>query len=165
MSPLRIALFASLGLNLFIGGWWVGDIVRRAPVMMPPPMMGGVAEPSAAIVPTLKAIDTILRNGTLERITLLETLRDTASAEPYDAAAVRALLDSMLDLRQRVDAERWSVVAEALPKLNEADRVALAGYIFSPYPGPGGNMAPNLGPPNLGMFLGQMPPPPPPALQ
>lgn len=162
MSPLRIALFASLGLNLFIGGWWVGDVVRRAPGMMPPLMMGGnaVAEPSATVMPILKTIDTILTTGAAQRVELLEALRATASAEPYDGAAVRALLDAMLDLRQRVDAERWSAVAEALPKLNEADRVALAGYVFSPYPGPGGHMAANLGPPNLAMMFGQMPPPP-----
>lgn len=165
MSPLRIALFASLGLNLFIGGWWVGDVVRRAPGMPPPPMMGsnGIPEPPAAILPTLKAVDQILRDGTDERVALLDALRAAASAEPYDAAAIRTLLDSMIDLRQRVDAKRWSTVADALPALSQADRTALANFVFSPYPGPGGNMATSLGLPNLAMFFGQ--PPLPPALQ
>lgn len=167
MSPLRIALFASLGLNLFIGGWWVGDVVRRAPGMQPPPFMGGNGggPPPTAIAPTLEAIDRIIRNGMTERIALLGQLHAAAIAEPYDAAAMRTLLDSLLDLRRRVDAEHWSAVADSLPILNQADRTALADFVFNPNPGPAGNPAPMAnpggpgGPANPAMFNGPPPPP------
>jgi hypothetical protein len=153
MSPLRIALFVSLGVNLFIVGWWVGDIWRRPPPMEPRPfnigMMAQDRLDSAtmdAIGPLLQSFDEVVRSGFAARDKVFADLRVAVAADPYDAQRVDALLASLVDQRVATENAQWRLVGETLAKLSPDQRDALADIIFlrppgppqGPFPGPGG---------------------------
>ncbi|SEQ52342.1 Heavy-metal resistance [Devosia sp. YR412] len=155
MSPLRIALYVSLGVNLFIVGWWVGDVWRRPPPMEPRPFnVAGIAQqrldPATmdTIGPALAAIDTALRSGFEERDAIFAELREAVTAEPYDADRVETLLSQLVVQRTATEEAQWDLVGDTLAKLSPADRIALADIIFLR---PGGNRPPKPG---------DMPPPP-----
>ena len=158
MSPLRIALYVSLGVNLFIVGWWVGDVWRRPPMMEPRPfnvafMAQDRLDPATmqSIGPILGAIDSVIRTGFDERIQTFADLREAVAADPYDPVAVDALLGRLVDQRNGTETAQWKLVGEALATLSARDRDALASVIFIRPQGP---LSPNSGP----MGPGGLPP-------
>lgn len=143
MSGLRIALFISLGVNLFVAGWWVGDIWVRPPRMaMPAPDSSFLAsmvkervspETMAAIGPSLETIDATFRAGFEARNVIFVELRAAVSAEPYDTATVSRLLSSLVSTRTEIETAQWDQVGETLGRLSASERDVLA-EIFFPLP-------------------------------
>lgn len=143
MSGLRIALFISLGFNLFVAGWWVGDIWRRPPMMeMPAPNTSFLAnmvrarvspDTMQAIGPSLEAIETTFRTGFEARNAIFVELRAAVSADPYDSATVERLLSTLVTNRTETETEQWHQVGETLGRLPAGQREILA-EIFFPLP-------------------------------
>lgn len=142
MSILRIALFVSLGLNLFIVGWWVGD-TWRPPFPMQPreftlrPIVESRLPPEtfAVLRPSLDAMDDLLRGGFRARVELFEDITAAVKAEPYDKARVNELLARLVDARTSVERQQWELVGDTLAGLDAEQRAAFAAVIFV-RPGP-----------------------------
>lgn len=164
MSPFRIALFVSLGLNLFVVGWWVGDISRRPPPMQPQPLtMANMVkdrlsdETMEAIRPSLDALDAVIRDGFVNRTELFAKLREAVAADPYDQALVEDLLGQLVSQRTTAETEQWQIIGEALAHLTTEQRGALADIVFvrpNPMPPPSGPNGPRP------MPMGNPPSPP-----
>lgn len=143
MSGLRIALFISLGFNLFVAGWWVGDVWRRPPMMeMRAPDSSFLAdmvkervsaETMQAIGPSLEAIDATFRAGFEARSAIFVALRAAVAADPYDAAAVSQLFASLVSARTETETAQWRQVGDTLALLSAGEREILA-EIFFPLP-------------------------------
>lgn len=143
MSGLRIALFLSLGFNLFVAGWFVGDVWRRPPMMeMPAPnasllvnMIGQRVSPQtmAVIAPSIEAIDATFRAGFEARTAIFVQLRAAVSADPYDADTVNQLFASLVSARTGTETAQWRQVSETLAQLSASERLVLA-EIFFPLP-------------------------------
>lgn len=142
MPILRIALFVSLGLNLFIVGWWVGD-ASRSPFPMQPreftlrPVVESRLPPETFEIlrPSLDAMDDLLRGGFRARVELFEDLVDAVKAEPYDKVRVNELLARLVDARTSVERQQWELVGNTLAGLDAEQRAAFATVIFV-RPGP-----------------------------
>ncbi|WEK03293.1 MAG: periplasmic heavy metal sensor [Candidatus Devosia phytovorans] len=145
MSPLRLGLIVSLGLNIFVLGWWVGGLWRDPRPMEPRPfVMADVAasrlspETLEAIKPTLDAVDHLLQQGFSERVSIFQELTQAVRAEPYDEARVTDLLLRLVDARKQAETEQWRLVGDALADLSAAERSAFAEIVFLGPRGPGG---------------------------
>lgn len=149
MTATRFLLAVSLGLNIFIAGWWVGAQLQRGPQPQQP--MVRVLSPSdfiahrlspqgyAAVQPLLQQLDDVMRRGFGDRAATFDELRQLASANPYDSGKVRALLATLPDKRTDSEATQWQLVADILDKLSPQDRAQFADSIFlKPGPPPGG---------------------------
>lgn len=142
MPILRVALFVSLGLNLFIVGWWVGDAWRRPMPMQPreftlrPVVQSRLsAETFDQLRPSLDAMDDLLRQGFRARVELFGNLIAAVKAEPYDKAKVDDLLAQLVDARTSVEKAQWQLVGDTLAGLDAQQRAAFAEVIFV-RPGP-----------------------------
>jgi len=156
MSVTGWVLLASLGLNLFLLGLWVGSR-SEFPQFMPPPFQLPQPRPItlgerlatqlspeglARVSQPIAQLDNVMRRGFEERQHIFDQLRDLVLAEPYDAAAVKALLDRLPEQRLNGEADQWSIVADILGSLSEQDRRAFAESVF-------------LRPPRIGPALGR----------
>lgn len=143
MSVLRIALIISVGFNLFVAGWWVGDIWHRPPMMgMPAPNISFLEnlvkdrvspETIEAIGPSLELIDATFRAGFDARTAIFADLRVAVSAEPYDPAAVSELFSVLVNSRTQTETEQWRQIGETLGQL-PADQRSILADIFFPAP-------------------------------
>lgn len=146
-KSLRILLIASLAFNIFLAGWWVGDVLRPRPGFMPPmprPMTfadrvrDSLSEEGRQIAgPLLAEIDQVLREGFESRQAQFDRLRELASQDPIDSAAFDATLAAIPDARLENEREQWRLTRELLDQLSPADRMALARFVF-PQPRPNG---------------------------
>lgn len=140
MSGVRIALFISLGINLFIAGLWFGDAWHRPPMMLPQGPNGSFltnmardrlsAETLQDIGPSLNAIDATFRAGFDARSAIFAELRDAVSADPYDVARVDALFADLVNTRTKTETEQWRQVGETLGRLSASERLILADLFF-----------------------------------
>lgn len=142
MPFLRIALLVSLGLNLFVIGWWAGEAWRRPQPMQAQqftvlPIMDArlSTETMDALRPSLVAMGNLMRQGFQDRAAVFENLIEVVKAEPYDKGKVDELLARLVDDRTSVEKQQWQLVAEMLAKLTAEQRAAFAEVIFV-RPGP-----------------------------
>lgn len=142
MPIWRIALFVSLGLNLFIVGWWVGDTWRQPRPMEPRPFsMRPVAESRLSpetvdlLQPSLEAMDDLLEQAFKARVDLFDDLTEAVRAEPYDRGHVDELLAQLVQNRTAAETQQWRLVGETLAGLSADQRAAFAEIVFV-RPGP-----------------------------
>lgn len=141
MSRIRIALFVSLGINLFFVGWWIGDVWPRPPqqlVFGPASMIERAqqqisAESMAAISPALEAINEAFRHSFDDRNVVFRELREVVSATPYDAKAVEDLFATRVTARTQAEVTQWELVGNVLGQVSDEERAILA-MIFFPLP-------------------------------
>lgn len=139
MKAIGFALLASLGLNLFIAGWWLSDAWRStrfvdprpisftdlAQRRLPPGALDLIREP-------LARADNVIEAGFKARQEILERLRYLVPQEPYDRQAVEALLAELPGQRLANEQTQWKLVGEALAKLPADQRKAFAELMFAP---------------------------------
>jgi uncharacterized membrane protein len=149
------ALVASLGLNLFFAGWWVGAVLRPWPPAPPPgPLhmlsrdLAGRLSP-AAYREVSALIDTVRERFARQMHDsepLRERLRVILVTDPFDSAAFVQTLDELTADRARNDGEISRRIAAVVAGLSAADRAILAdAALASP----------------AGLFRGRGPAPPP----
>ncbi|MDC7786783.1 periplasmic heavy metal sensor [Rhodoplanes sp. TEM] len=143
-GALRVVLFVSLGVNLFLAGSWVGTLMRPD---MPPPrprhfqdivreLQGRIAPASLAKVEGLLGeIDTRIRSGPADPRRMDEKLRALLSAEAFDPAAFTATVDGFLAARAETDRAIARRIAEEMTAIPRADRKVLGEVVLRP-PGP-----------------------------
>lgn len=142
-GALRIVLFVSLGVNLFLAGSWVGTLMR--PDNAPPrprhleivrELQGRIAPESLARVETLLGeIDGRIRSGPADPRRMDEKLRELLSAETFDPAAFTAAVDGFLAARADNDRAIARRIAEEMTTIPRADRKVLGEVVLRP-PGP-----------------------------
>lgn len=139
MRAIKFALLASLGLNLFIAGWWLSDAWRSKQFVdlrpisftdlaqrhLPPEALDLIREP-------LSRADNVIEVGFKARQAILERLRYLVPQEPYDQQAVEALLAELPGQRLANEQKQWKLVGEALAKLPADQRKAFAELMFAP---------------------------------
>jgi len=162
MNATRWVLLASLGINLFMVGLWLGSRSDFQP-LGPPPFQMPLPRPVtlgerlahqlspdalAKVEAPIARLDDVMRQGFEERQATFEKARTLVTAEPYDAAAVRALLDTLPNQRMAGESEQWDIIANILGELTPADRAAFADLVFlrPPSGGPGPHMQGPQGP-------------------
>ena len=151
-SPIRPAsmsvagwiLLVSLGLNLFLAGLWLGSR-SDFPQFVPPPFTAPQPRPVtlgerlasqlspeglAKVEGPIAQLDSVMRRGFEERQEIFDQLRELVAAEPYDAAAVKALLDRLPEQRLSGEGAQWNIVADILGSLSDHDRRAFADSVF-----------------------------------
>jgi len=165
MNATRWVLLASLGINLFLVGLWLGSRTEFPP-LGPPPFQMPQPRPVtlgerlahqlspdalAKVEAPIAKLDNVMRQGFEERQAAFEKARALVTAEPYDAAAVRALLDTLPNQRMAGESEQWGIIANILGELTPADRAAFADLVFlrPPGGGPGPSMPGPQGPPAM----------------
>jgi uncharacterized membrane protein len=156
---LWTALVASLGLNLFLAGWWVGAVLRPWPPAPPPgPLhmlsqrLAGRLSPAAfrEVSALIDAIGERLVRQIEDGAPLRGRLRAILVADVFDAAAFVATLDELTAARTRNDGDISRRIAAVVAGLSAADRAVLADVALA---SPAGL---------FGGAPGPLPPPPPP---
>lgn len=137
MPFIRILLLASLGLNLFLAGWWMGDVfeVRRPPRLSFSERLARAlpAETMARIAPAAAEVDQLLRQGFSEREQTLEQLKALSRKEPLAREEFDKLIAALAAQRARAEQVLWRRVGEVFVSLTPAERAAVTDVIF-PYP-------------------------------
>jgi|GEM_PF-5916189 len=155
MLATRLLLLVSLGINLFIAGWWVGARFDR-PVLPPFARPFSLAEALTrelspdgqdSVKPMIDRLDSIMRSGFSDRQSIFEALRSLATATSYDSARLHQLLASLPQQRTGSEVTQWQLVGDIFDKLSPADRVRFADVIFlRPGPPQGPDQQPPRGP-------------------
>lgn len=132
-NRVRVALLVSLGLNLFLAGLWIGDLMHRGLRPPPGPMhqimeriegrlsVDGQRRVRAALIdldrhrPPPPANPLSIKN----LVSIVET-------DPFDRVRFLSALEAMNRDRLKVDQERDERIADLLAALTLADRRALA---------------------------------------
>ena len=144
---LRGALIASLGINLFFAGWWVGDALNRRP---PPPPFGQFQTLLARVEGKLSA-----EGATRVRALVAELesrhgpggpggpppispnrLYAVVVAPDFDKAAFLQVIESFHTARLARDRDLDRRIAEVLATLAIADRRVLADAVMQLPPPP-----------------------------
>lgn len=140
MRRIHLILLASLGLNLFILGVWVGEFWRGpVPPFAPRPVdFAGLVQQRidpasvAMIGERLDKLDEIMRFGFEARRQAFVRLREIIAREPYDQQAVEALLAELPAQRLASEETQWQLIAGVLARLPVEGRLAFADVVFAP---------------------------------
>ncbi|WP_146604458.1 periplasmic heavy metal sensor, partial [Rhodoplanes roseus] len=137
---LRIVLFVSLGVNLFLAGSWVGTLMRPGWPPPPPPrpmqeiareLQGRIAPDSMAKVEALMGeIDTRIRSGPGDPRRMDDRLRELLSADRFDVEAFTTTVDRFLSARSENDKVIAKRIAEVVVDFSPADRKVLAEVVL-----------------------------------
>lgn len=154
MNNIRLLLIASLAINLFFAGWWVGNTVRQPPRMpMPVPQMMRYADRASpeereAIRDIFDKVDVVIKAGFEQRVETFAKLREIVTHEPFEEAEFNRLIAALPQQRIATEEQQWAIIRDSIIALSAENRQALAEVFFlPPGPGPGGPG-------------GKMPPPP-----
>ncbi|RYE60122.1 MAG: periplasmic heavy metal sensor [Hyphomicrobiales bacterium] len=149
MNNIRLLLIASLAVNLFLAGWWVGDRLRQPPRMdLPMPQMMSYAdranpEERAMIGGTFEKVDALIKAGFDQRSATFNKLRELVTHDPFDQATFDQLITQLPQQRLEREEEQWALVRDAIIALSAENRQALAEVFFlPPGPPPGNNRPP-----------------------
>ena len=160
MNKIRLLLIASLAVNLFLAGWWVGNALRQPPRMdMPIPQMMRYADRASpeereAIREIFEKVDVVIKAGFERRVETFAKLREIVTHEPFDEAEFNRLIADLPAQRIASEEQQWAIIRDSIIALSAENRQALAEIFFLP-PGPGPGGGPSPGGPG-----GPMPPPP-----
>jgi uncharacterized membrane protein len=155
-SRLWMALVASLGLNLFLAGWWVGAVLRPWPPAPPPgPLhmlsqrLAGRLSPAAfrEVSALIDAIGEHFVRQIADGAPLRGRLRAILMADVFDAAAFVTTLDELTAARTRNDGDISRRIAAVVAGLPAADRAVLADVALASPPGLFGGAPGPLPPP------------------
>ena len=137
MQLMRVIFVISLGFNLFIVGWWLGDQWRRPAPQGPRPLNFTAFLQHRLDLSTLDLIreplddvNEIMRAGFNARREIFKKLRTLVSQEPYDRQAVEALLLELPSRRFANEQMQWKMVGVVLAKLSAAERKSFAELVF-----------------------------------
>ncbi|MGV3576509.1 MAG: periplasmic heavy metal sensor [Devosia sp.] len=158
MNKIRLLLIASLAVNLFLAGWWVGNTLRQPPgFQMPIPQMMRYADRASpeereAIREIFEKVDAVIRAGFERRTETFTKLREIVTHDPFDEAEFNRLIAELPAQRIASEEQQWAIIRDSIIALSAENRQALAEVFFMP-PGP---------PPGGGPSPGNMPPQGPP---
>lgn len=136
LRGIRVLLIGSLALNLLFGGMLLGAFLRPdGPVMAPPPRPAAEA-PLAALARALppaerrailgEARDRRGDRGRDQRETAASELAALLRADPFDPAAVSALIEEQARSVRESEAALRAALVERLGTMTPAERLALA---------------------------------------
>jgi hypothetical protein len=146
-SKLRVLVFVSLGLNLFLGGYWVGEFLNRS-VIPPRPGPGrlqdmadrlrGQLGPDAMrkIDRLVVDIDEMFRNRGPAGGDVRSTLRQVISESRFDQEAFLRTVTQLSAERSSFDSDVALRIAAVLSELSERDRQILADVALRQFPPP-----------------------------
>ena len=155
---LWTALVISLGLNLFLAGWWAGAVLRPWPPPPPGPLhmlsqrLACRLSPAAfrEVGALIDAIGERFVSQMQDSAPLRSRLRAILMADAFDVAAFVTTLEALTAARTRNDGDISRRIAAVVAGLSAADRAVLADVALA---SPAGL---------FGGAPGPLPPPPPP---